>query len=662
MDDVEAFKKSGWFGQRKYVLRISMNFFKKLFKKPSAIAKKTEQLEVNKPKQKTAKSVDEKQADNQSKLITVYDKLGREIKLTREQWRDSVLIGHLEKNWDDADALYSAILTAVQDGFESAVLDAAKRLYEIDPNKERGGCMYAIVLMKNSMLSEAESALKDALTEIGDSGVLMTNLAKVYHEQGKLELSEHTLFEGLEFDPNQDNGLDWYLAIQKERGGQAGYFDALKTISDFPNAWRALVWLGREYLESNQKALAIAGYKKALGMQSVVDSYVLQQISGDLGKNGYIEDIIDFVLPRFDLQVHGLTVGNNLIKALIELKRAPEAKSIVEALYAQNRPDWKAGLDYWDQQLDNELKHFGEVKEETVTEVVNMGLPRPAWMVGLELDESIFPKKSEDTFKVVTLSASCERDEVFDKPRVTKTDTEGTLSRGLPLTICDSLNIKTDAKALMVVPYVKNGGLVFFAKDHKDEDAASIMNATDGDLVILPHLIAKGDTWTMRLRLFEKQDTKLVATMTASFSPDNPAAKLQGLVIKVHDFIRRNYQLKEQSSNAALDQIPAKVYAHYVDANSSCLAILNASESEKGMDSLYGVRHIYDKLMGLASDHLGHSVFMLMFVWALLKDKEAGSVVYQEYFEKLDFLMERVKVSDDLKSAILSKVESLKLS
>ena len=348
------------------------------------------------------------------------------------------------------------------------------------------------------------------------------------------------------------------------------------------------------------------------------------------------------------------------MKALIELKRAPEAKSILEALYAQNRPDWKEGLDYWDNQLDNELKHFGPVDEEAISEVINMGIPRPAWLVGLKLDESIYQKKSETPFTVVTLSASCERAEEFDKPRVTKTDAEGALCRGFPLTICDSLNIKTDAKALMVVPHVKSGGLVFFAKEHSEDDAASIMKATDGDLVILPHLVAKGDVWTMRLRVFEKQDTKLVATMTASFSPDNPAAKLQDLVLKVHDFIRRNYSLTEQVSSAGLDRIPVKVYAHYVDANSSCLAIINASDSEGGMDTLYGVRHIYDKFMRLASDFPENGVFMLMLIWALLKDKEAGSVVYHEYLDKLDYLMERVEYSEALKSAMFEKIGNLK--
>lgn len=64
--------------------------------------------------------------------------------------------------------------------------------------------------------------------------------------------------------------------------------------------------------------------------------------------------------------------------------------------------------------------------------------------------------------------------------------------------------------------------------------------------------------------------------------------------------------------------------------------------------------------MRLASDFPENGVFMLMLIWALLKDKDAGSVVYQEYFEKLDYLMGRVKYSEALKSVMFEKIENLK--
>jgi len=55
--------------------------------------------------------------------------------------------------------------------------------------------------------------------------------------------------------------------------------------------------------------------------------------------------------PLFDAGVHGFEVGNNLIRAHLDLGHVEEAQRIVEALYAQRRPDWKDGLNYWDTEI-----------------------------------------------------------------------------------------------------------------------------------------------------------------------------------------------------------------------------------------------------------------------------------------------------------------------
>lgn len=43
------------------------------------------------------------------------------------------------------------------------------------------------------------------------------------------------------------------------------------------------------------------------------------EISGDLGKQGQLQKLLDLVEPHYDVQMHGLSVGNNLIKAHVEL-------------------------------------------------------------------------------------------------------------------------------------------------------------------------------------------------------------------------------------------------------------------------------------------------------------------------------------------------------
>jgi len=46
---------------------------------------------------------------------------------------------------------------------------------------------------------------------------------------------------------------------------------------------------------------------------------ILKQISGDLGKNGYLAEIVRLVLPFFDPKRHEFLAGSNLLQAFLEL-------------------------------------------------------------------------------------------------------------------------------------------------------------------------------------------------------------------------------------------------------------------------------------------------------------------------------------------------------
>ncbi|GKQ46355.1 hypothetical protein PSTH2693_14385 [Pseudomonas syringae pv. theae] len=42
---------------------------------------------------------------NEGELITVYDSHGREMKITRNEWRDKVFLPNLQQQWGNADEL-----------------------------------------------------------------------------------------------------------------------------------------------------------------------------------------------------------------------------------------------------------------------------------------------------------------------------------------------------------------------------------------------------------------------------------------------------------------------------------------------------------------------------------------------------------------------------
>jgi hypothetical protein len=76
-------------------------------------------------------------------------------------------------------------------------------------------------------------------------------------------------------------------------------------------------------------------------------------MSGDLGMHGLLLELLELTEPYFIPETHGLEVGNNLIKANIELGHLDRARQIVNQLRMQPRPDWKLHLDYWQTEIES---------------------------------------------------------------------------------------------------------------------------------------------------------------------------------------------------------------------------------------------------------------------------------------------------------------------
>src|SRR5690606_39666138 len=112
--------------------------------------------------------------------------------------------------------------------------------------------------------------------------------------------------------------------------------------------WRAQLWLARLALQQGHLAEAKDLYRQSLSVApDPPPSELLMQISGDLGQAGHLKELLQLVAPRFVAPTHGLTVGNNLIKAFLETHQLEEATSILDQLYALQRSDWKDSLNFW---------------------------------------------------------------------------------------------------------------------------------------------------------------------------------------------------------------------------------------------------------------------------------------------------------------------------
>ena len=168
----------------------------------------------------------------------------------------------------------------------------------------------------------------------GASGVVLTNLAKVQAHKGKDDLSEAVLWNALQADPNQDNGLAWWGALHYERGGEMAYVEAMGKVAKVDGSWRPQLWLARRHLERDEIDRAVELYKSVLPAASEYGD-ALMMISGDLGNHGHPELALDLIAPQYDADRHGALTGLNLIAACIQigdLDRGRELCAEVERL------------------------------------------------------------------------------------------------------------------------------------------------------------------------------------------------------------------------------------------------------------------------------------------------------------------------------------------
>jgi Flp pilus assembly protein TadD len=285
-------------------------------------------------------------------LIRVFDKSGREMFIPKATWRTNVLPGMVRSNWDSADRLYQTIVTALNDGFAADTVDAANRLYAIDGNQSRATTVLGIVMMQTNRLDEAERLYNSYLAKHGNDAVVLTNLAKVHAQRGDQTTAERILWQALECDPNLDNAVLWYFVAAREKGGEDGETAALRKLAALPSSWRAHLWLARKALRDGRPDDALATYTECLAAftgPAPVD--FLMQASGDLGNAGFIKMIVQLFGSAFVPEVHGLLVGNNLMKAHVELSNFDEAARVLQRLKSIQRPDWQETLRFWENEI-----------------------------------------------------------------------------------------------------------------------------------------------------------------------------------------------------------------------------------------------------------------------------------------------------------------------
>jgi len=496
-----------------------MSFLDKIFgrkSEPSALA-------ADLPPQR---SVEELRKD--PSLICVFDKYGRELFITKEEWRKSVLPGAIQSKWNDPDQLYGVILGALNDGFRADIVDAARRLYDIDPQHTRGACLWGIVLMEEGRLDEAEKVFRAFIAKHGEEGVVLTNLAKVFAKRNDDAKAEENLWHALELDPNQDSAFAWYEAIHRERGGEAAGEEAMRQVAALPGSWRAQVWLARVALKAQDLEQAIALYHESLArVGKPIPGDLLMQISGDLGNAGHLPEIIQLAEPHFDAALHGLTVGNNLIKAHLDLGQIEDARRILDQLYVQKRPDWKGALGFWDTEIAKARVSADSASSTAQLHVGMLAGEGPIWLKPTSPAAKFFSVKPDNSVAVYFLGGTIEASPRVQRVERQLADAPGRLSRAVPLFLAEQVEFASCARTRTLVPWVTepSGGFALYNVAWKDEDAAKLVQRGEHacSYVVTTHLKTQVEPWVLEVRLVRTSDGNCLGQLSESFLSAAPS-------------------------------------------------------------------------------------------------------------------------------------------
>jgi tetratricopeptide (TPR) repeat protein len=582
----------------------------------------------------TASSSVAPKPDKTEMLITVYDSYGREMKITRSEWRDKVFLPNLQQKWNDPSELYSLIVSGLNDGFAADLLPAATRLVDIDDNPERSHTIQGIVLMKNGQLDAAEVTLRAGITKAGETGTLLTNLAKLFAERGDQAHADETLWQAIQADPNQDNGLLWWAAIQQERSGEPGYLLALKTVAALPGSWRAQLWLARHHLERKEFEAARALYAEALAC-SIFDGSALMMISGDLGNNGQIPLIPELIGPVYDEHKHDPMAGLNLLRAYQELRRLDEGEALLSRMYA-------LGVAPIKQHLDQFAQAFQEIRKQTAQgtpidsdslKITTLSLSQPIWQYGLRNADWLFTQKPEEAPEVgfFALSKIMDGSEHAESQRE---DDLGRFSRAIPLYLAEAAHYWSDYAATTYILVVGGGGPVVTSGESDGNTLFDIVPAgmkyfVTGEI----GCIGEGDTtqWQIFLHLWECTHR----TKVASESGKGNTKELGSVVLDLEKSLLVHIGLKRKQPLDTFYHHPtADVMPVYLTELGQAFMLTLVANEHMPKSAIWGERAILDWPLNMALHWPTAEIPKLMYISGLGKALDYQSDVLFEYKER----------------------------
>jgi tetratricopeptide (TPR) repeat protein len=597
-------------------------------------------------------------------MIRVLDGQGREVLIPKAEWCEKILPGAIQKEWDNPNNLAQIILRSLDDGLASEVLDAAIQLEDIDADMERGNVLLGLVQLETGHLEEAEKAFRSADGVKNGSAVALANLAVVQERKGEKENAKATRWQALLRDPNQEQALGLFAQAAETEGGETALLEALRRVETLPGSWRAKAWMARHALRKGDKPKALAAYREILARPEPLEAEALMQMSGDLGNAGALEAIVDLFGPGFDPALHGVLLGNNLIKANVELGRTDTARAILQSLQAQQRPDWGENLAFWEAQLnprgnpggDRSGAPAGAAPAGAPIEIAVMPLAGPVWARRQEGFEALLPAKAAGAPHICvaapTVSGMKSPGEAVIQQRE---DKAGVFSRALAVYLAERIHMETSAVGTALLLGLKDrAGFVMgnapYPTGHLLQMAR--LAGPNARFVVNAHIVVGAPKWMIALTALDIATGEEAGRFAGETDPDDPGILMEELAVKLCAFAREKADASAVAPPAWYAKPASGRWPAGLSARMQALALATAALHKEKDPGLSGERPMVDGLMKFAADEGADAVARMLLITSLNRLKELGSAVPLEYAEGFGRLAAEAPLPEDVRAAV----------
>ncbi|MBK8858034.1 MAG: hypothetical protein IPN11_10305 [Opitutaceae bacterium] len=321
----------------------------------------------------------------------------------------------------------------------------------------------------------------------------------------------------------------------------------------------------REKLEAKEVPAALAIYEEVLATAGD-RADVLVTISGDLGVNGHLREIVELIAPRYDATRHGPATGLNLLQAYLALRNADAAQHVLDILFGLKRPELENRLHGFSNAIA-ELMHAEKLSAESgpggaapadapaePPKINLVSISKPIWYYGLESLPNVLPAKGERLRRVAFAQLAMPGvPDLMDLARQPEEEL-GRFSRALPLWFAETFSFSPHYHAIAVVGTWGQPGTpahyALFPTEWSTDNLRQLVDSTEGglDYVFTGAVQRRAGDWELVLRVWEVKKFRERKQFTARWTPATADAELA----KLHESLRTFMEWSPYPADAGL--------------------------------------------------------------------------------------------------------------